>query len=98
MTNNPKPDTIGIPELAAQIADRHDLTKARAKALLDDLRDSIVSAILDGKRVGLFGLGAFEVRDTKAKVGRNPKTGEQINIHEGRKIVFKAAKGIKDKL
>jgi nucleoid DNA-binding protein len=98
MARNPKPETIGIPELSASLADRHDLTKAHAKAMLDDLRDHIVSSILDGKRVGLFGLGTFEVRPTKEKMGRNPKTGEQIRIPAGRKVVFKAAKGIKDKM
>jgi nucleoid DNA-binding protein len=96
--NTPKPETIGIPELAAIVAERHDLTKARSKALLDDVRDTIVSDLLAGKRVALFGLGTFEVRATKAKMGRNPKTGAQIHIPAGRKVVFKAAKGIKDKL
>jgi nucleoid DNA-binding protein len=98
MARSPKPETIGISELAATLADRHDLTKAHAKTMLDDLRDHIVSTILDGKRVGLFGLGTFELRATKEKMGRNPKTGEQIKIPAGRKVVFKAAKGIKDKM
>jgi nucleoid DNA-binding protein len=98
MNKNSKPETIGIPELATVLADKHDITKVRAKAMLDDLRDQIVSSILDGKRVGLFGLGTFEVRPTKEKMGRNPKTGEQIKIPAGRKVVFKAAKGIKDKM
>jgi nucleoid DNA-binding protein len=99
MTNSPsKPETIGIPELAAMMADRHDLTKARSKTLLDDVRDQIVSTLLAGKRVALFGLGTFEVRATKEKMGRNPKTGAQIQIPAGRKVVFKAAKGIKDKM
>ncbi|MCL1892660.1 MAG: HU family DNA-binding protein [Holophagaceae bacterium] len=98
MTTTQKPEAIGIPELATLLADRHDLTKANAKNILDDLRDQIVSSILDGKRVGLFGLGTFEVRPTKEKMGRNPKTGEQIKIPAGRKVVFKAAKGIKDKM
>jgi len=93
-----KPETLGIPELAAVIADTHDLTKARGKALLDSLRDNIVENLLNGKRVNIFGLGTFEVRDTKEKVGRNPKTGESIRIPAGRKVVFKAAKGLKDQM
>jgi nucleoid DNA-binding protein len=96
--NASKPETIGIPELAAILADKHDLTKANAKNILDNLRDQIVSSILVGKRVGLFGLGTFEVRDTKEKMGRNPKTGEQIKIPAGRKVVFKASKSIKDQM
>ncbi|MBP1627324.1 MAG: histone-like DNA-binding protein [Holophagaceae bacterium] len=93
-----KPETLGIPELSASIAEAHDLTKARAKAILDGLRDEIVEAVLAGKRVNIFGLGTFEVRATKEKMGRNPKTGESIKIPAGRKVVFKAAKGLKDQM
>jgi nucleoid DNA-binding protein len=97
-SNSSKPETIGIPELAAMVAERHDLTKAKSKALLDDIRDQIVSTLLDGRRVALFGLGTFDVRATKEKMGRNPKTGAPIQIPAGRKVVFKAAKGVKDKM
>ena len=93
-----KPETLGIPELAATLAEAQDLTKARAKATVDGLRDDIVTNLLAGKRVNIFGLGTFEVRATKEKVGRNPKTGESIKIPAGRKVVFKAAKGLKDQM
>ncbi len=93
-----KPETLGIPELSASLAEAHDLTKARAKAILDSLRDEIVQALLAGKRVNLFGLGTYEVRATKEKMGRNPKTGEKIAIPAGRKVVFKVAKGLKDQM
>ena len=93
-----KPETLGIPELAASLAEAHDLTKARAKAMMDGLRDDIVENLLAGKRVNIFGLGTFEVRATKEKVGRNPKTGESIKIPAGRKVVFKTAKGLKDQM
>lgn len=98
MTKSAKPETLGIPELSASLAEAHDLTKARAKAILDGLRDEIVEAVLAGKRVNIFGLGTFEVRATKEKMGRNPKTGESIKIPAGRKVVFKAAKGLKDQM
>jgi len=93
-----KPETIGIPELSASLAEAHDLTKARAKSMLDNLRDEIVQSLLDGRRVNVFGLGTFEVRATREKMGRNPKTGEKIQIPAGRKVVFKAAKGLKDQM
>jgi nucleoid DNA-binding protein len=98
MAKTTKPATIGLMELSARLADRHDLSKARAKAILDDLRDHVVETLLAGERVNLFGLGTFEVRDTKAKMGRNPKTGESIAIPAGRKVVFKVAKGLKDQM
>ena len=100
MTTTPKekPETINLAELADSFAEVNDLTKARAKAMLDGIRDEIVQSLLDNKKVNVFGLGTFEVRATKEKMGRNPKTGEKIQIPAGRKVVFKAAKGLKDKL
>ncbi len=98
MAKTTKPATLGIAELAAGLADAQDLSKARAKAFIDGLRDQMVEALLAGNRVNLFGLGTFEVRATKEKMGRNPKTGEKIHIPAGRKVVFKVAKGLKDEM
>lgn len=98
MTKTTKPETLGIPELANNLSDAHDLTKARAKAIMDGIRDNIVESILAGNKVNIFGLGTFEVRATKEKMGRNPKTGESIKIPAGRKVVFRAAKGLKDQM
>ena len=67
-----KPDTLGIAELAANLAEAQDLSKARAKSILDGVRDHIVETLLSGNRVNLFGLGTFEVRATKEKMGRTP--------------------------
>ena len=93
-----KPDTLGIAELAANLAEAQDLSKARAKSILDGVRDHIVETLLTGNRVNVFGLGIFEVRATKEKMGRNPKTGESIKIPAGRNVVFKTAKGLKDQM
>ncbi|HJU82613.1 MAG TPA: HU family DNA-binding protein [Holophagaceae bacterium] len=98
MAKTTKPATLGIAELAAGLADAQDLSKARAKAFIDGLRDQMVESLLAGNRVNLFGLGTFEVRATKEKMGRNPKTGEKIHIPAGRKVVFKVAKGLKDEM
>ncbi len=98
MKTTTKPETLGIPELAATLAEQHDLTKAKAKAIIDSLRDNVVTTLLGGSRVNVFGLGTFEVRPTKEKMGRNPKTGESIQIPAGRKVVFKVSKGLKDQM
>ena len=97
-TTTTKPETLGIPELAASLAESHDLTKAKAKAIIDSLRDKVVATLLAGNRINVFGLGTFEVRATKEKMGRNPKTGESIKILAGRKVVFKVSKGLKDQM
>ena len=93
-----KPETLGIAELAANLAEAQDLSKARAKSILDGVRDHMVETLLAGNRVNLYGLGTFEVRASKEKMGRNPKTGESIQIPAGRKVVFKAAKGLKEQM
>lgn len=93
-----KPETIGIQELAIALAEAHDFTKAKGKLMVDSLRDEIIQTLLSGKRVNIYGLGIFEVKDTKPKVGRNPKTGETINIPAGRKLTFKVAKPLKEQL
>jgi nucleoid DNA-binding protein len=95
---NSKPETLGIAELAANLAEAQDLSKARAKSILDGIRDHVVDTLLSGSRVNFYGLGTFEVRATKEKMGRNPKTGESIKIPAGRKVVFKTAKGLKDQM
>ena len=99
MTTTPnKPETISLTELSASLAETHDLTKARAKAMLNGVRDEIVQSLLTNKKVIVFGLGTFEVRATKEKMGRNPKTGEKLQIPAGKKVVFKVASGLKEQL
>ena len=94
-----KPDTLGIAELAANLAEAQDLSKARAKSILDGVRDHIVETLLSGNRVNLFGLGTFEVRATKdARMDPRFSAGESIKIPAGRKVVFKTAKGLKDQM
>jgi nucleoid DNA-binding protein len=93
-----KPEAISLTELTASFAATNNLSKAAAKPMLDGLRDDLVQALLDGKRITIFGLGIFEVRATKAKTGRNPATGAVLQIPAGRKVVFKPAKGLKDQM
>ena len=91
-----KPETLSIAELAASLAEGQDLSKARAKAIIDTLRDQVVETLLTGNRVSLFGLGTFEVRPTKAKMGRNPKTGETVPIEARHVVTFHASHKLKD--
>lgn len=93
-----KPETLSIPELSSALAEPFDLTKAKSKAILEGLRDEIIQNLLASKRVNIFGLGTFDVRATKEKIGRNPKTGESIQIPARRRIAFKVSKGLKDQL
>ena len=73
-------------ELIAAVAEKADLSKKDAEA-------AITAA---GEKVQLVGFGSFEVKTRAARVGRNPKTGEEIPISEARLPVFKAGKALKD--
>ena len=94
----PKQVTISQKQLAAELADAHDMGSDDAVALLDGLVEALVAHLREGDRLRLGGLGILQVRDSPARAGRNPATGEQIQIAAKKKIVFRPAKDLKDAL
>ena len=80
-------------ELIAAVAEKADLSKKDAEAAAVE---AITGALIEGEKVQLVGFGSFEVKTRAARVGRNPKTGEEIPISEARLPVFKAGKALKD--
>ena len=94
----PTQATISLKQLAAELADAHELERRDAVALLDGLVETLVAHLKEGDRLRLGGLGVLQVRDSPARAGRNPATGEQIQIAAKRKIVFRPAKELKDAL
>lgn len=85
-------------DLIAAVASDAGLSKADASRAVDCVFDSITSALKSGTEVRLVGFGTFSVSQRKASVGRNPRTGEQINIPASKQPKFKAGKGLKDAL
>lgn len=83
-------------ELVDAIADAADSSKADAQRHLDAVLDSITGALRKGDSVQLTGFGTFEVRDRSARTGRNPQTGQEIQIAATKAPAFKAGKGLKD--
>ena len=83
-------------ELIDNIASSADITKADAGRALDSVLDSITGALKGGDSVVLVGFGTFSVRDRKARTGRNPQTGEAIQIAAAKVPSFKAGKALKD--
>lgn len=83
-------------ELVAAIAEKTDLTKKDSEAALAAVVDAITEALIKGDKVQLIGFGSFEVKNRAARVGRNPKTKEAIEIPATRVPVFKAGKALKD--
>ena len=83
-------------ELIAAVAEKADLSKKDAEAAITATVDAITEALTQGEKVQLVGFGSFEVKTRAARVGRNPKTGEELPIAEAKLPVFKAGKALKD--
>lgn len=88
--------TITLKQMAAQLAETHELPKKQANAIMDDLITSITKNLKKGVRIRIAGLGILQVRKRAARMGRNPATGEQIKIKASKKIAFRAAKELKE--
>jgi len=83
-------------DLVAAVADSAGLSKADAAKAVDAVFDSVTSSLSAGTEVRLVGFGTFSVADRKATTGRNPRTGEAIQIAASKQPKFKAGKGLKD--
>ena len=83
-------------DLVAAVADSSDLSKADAAKAVDAVLDSITGSLKGGGEVRLVGFGTFSVANRKASTGRNPRTGESIQIPASKQPKFKAGKGLKD--
>lgn len=85
-------------ELIDAIAGEAGLSKTDATKAVEALVSTITRSLRSGQSVTIVGFGTFLARDRKARTGRNPKTGEVIQIAASRKPSFKAGKGLKDAL
>ena len=83
-------------DLVASVAEKADLTKKDAEKVVGAVLASIEEALAQGEKVQLVGFGTFEIKERAARVGRNPRTGEEIQIAATRAPVFKAGKALKD--
>jgi DNA-binding protein HU-beta len=85
-------------DLIESVASKVDLPRATAERAVNMLLDDIVVALKQGDKVNISGFGTFSVSTRKARTGRNPKTGESIEISASRAAKFKAGKTLKDSL
>ena len=83
-------------QLIEMVAQQADISKAAAGRALDAFTDSVTAALKNGDQVALVGFGTFAVRDRAARSGRNPQTGETIQIAAAKIPAFKAGKALKD--
>lgn len=87
---------MNLTDLVDVVSSESDLTKAQAKTLVDGLFGAIRDAAVKGEEISLPGFGKFKVQNKPARVARNPRTGESINVAATRKVVFQPAKALKD--
>ncbi len=83
-------------ELVDSVADAADLSKASAARAVDAVTDAIANVLKNDEQVTLVGFGTFSVRKRAARSGRNPRTGETINIKAANVPAFKPGKALKD--
>ncbi len=83
-------------ELITATAEKAGLSKKDTEAAITAMVDVITAALTEGDKVQLVGFGAFEIKTRAERIGRNPKTKEQIKIPASKVPVFKAGKALKD--
>ncbi|AMM92893.1 HU family DNA-binding protein [Peribacillus simplex] len=83
-------------ELVSSVAAQAELTKDDAKKVVDALFETITTTLAKEEKIQLVGFGTFEVRDRAARTGRNPQTGEEIQIAASKVPAFKAGKELKE--
>jgi DNA-binding protein HU-beta len=89
----PKPVTTK--HLAYELAEQHQLTKKQGLEMMEELVAMITKHLKKGERVKIAGLGILQVRHRAARMGRNPATGEAIQIEASKKVAFRATKELK---
>jgi len=83
-------------ELIEAVATAAELPKATATRAVEGLLNAVANALKEGQQVALPGFGTFEVRERAARQGRNPQTGQTIEIKASKVPSFKAGKALKD--
>ena len=83
-------------DFVAYIATKHNCTKAEAERVIDMFTSSVIGALGKGEVVSLVGFGNFSVSAVKARAGRNPRTGEAIQIKAYKQPKFKVGQKLKD--
>jgi len=91
-------EVIGVnkTELINAVAESAELSKKDATKAVDSVFDTVQDALAKGDKVQLIGFGNFEVRERAARKGRNPQTGQEIEIAASKVPAFKPGKALKD--
>ena len=97
-TKKALPDVLTLKHLAAEMSEAHEMPKKQAEELLSDFIDRMGGYLKKGKKLRVAGLGILQVRNRAARWGRNPATGERIRIKASKKVAFRPAKDLKERV
>ena len=87
---------VSLKQMAATLAENHDLPKRQVETMLGEFVQSLAEHLQQGSKIRIPGLGIFQVSARAARMGRNPATGEPIQIKASKKIAFRPAKELKE--
>jgi DNA-binding protein HU-beta len=90
------PTVVSLKAVFEQLGETHGMPKKQAQALQADLVAALTSHLKQGARIRMSGFGTLEVRSRAARMGRNPATGEAMEIKASKKIAFRPAKELKE--
>lgn len=93
---NSTQNALHKPELAGKIADQTQLTRAQAHEVITAFTDQVSAAMARGETVALAGFGSFNVRERQARTGRNPRTGEALQIPAHKTVGFRPGKAFRE--
>jgi integration host factor subunit beta len=91
-----KPGVMTKAELVDEVAQVVQLTKKQAETIVNIVFDSIVNSLRAGEKIELRGFGSFRLRSRKSRTGRNPKTGEKVDVPSKKIPYFKPGKELKE--
>lgn len=97
-TKKALPDVLTLKHMAAEMSEAHEMPKKQAEELLSDFIDRMGGYLKKGKKLRVAGLGILQVRNRAARWGRNPATGERIRIKASKKVAFRPAKDLKERV
>jgi DNA-binding protein HU-beta len=83
-------------DIINEVSNRADVTKVKAEIAVEAILESIKNALKKGERIELRGFGVFQIKPRKKGIGRNPRTGQEVNIPPGKTIRFKPGKNLLD--
>ncbi len=83
-------------DLIQRVVDRTGLVRTKAESAVDTIFESMKQTLVEGERIELRGFGVFTVKPRKTGVGRNPRTGTEVNIAPGKAVRFKPGKDLQE--